>query len=789
MSSLDEDDLGAVWNYLPGNLPTPPHDSLDSALASLSSIPPIMNHSMGPDVSGQAGGYRYLYPGSLLDAIIGNGEGDGTSTDPHLAGSILAGTGSNNVRIIDSIGQSTPPPPPQSLDLSSGVPPVIESASLPIALQPHSFDFSFSFPPIYVLPTSSLTTTTGASDQPSFAAPQPSLDGLLLNHTIPDASLSAFFDTTPSTRCPLLPSLSTQDQFLMTLLAGMDDFGLPPACSTHDVNAWLGEMPPDPPAWVLAAPVAPAELCAGGVDNNEDDSEEVSQTALPSPQMKKRATGSNAAKVGSAATSTGPKMHHEVCCACSRCGAILATLFLFGSKKTLAEPYVLDVQCLSCLAATNAGSTVLNDGKRRRRKRTDEAGAEDDAGSAGDGPVKTEMTCQICVSTVGTGGVKLVGGQAPGFGVEVICFKCTSDYRFCSKCGGGGLWRSGRWRPKEMFSANRKTCSLPHLRIGDPAHFRFVTYRIPVHSAASPPITSLDARVFGRPLAGSGKIPYADMPLDKAVDALAKDVSRFWTVASLNTIADALTMQRAYMADNWQRICSTERSFVAQLGMLIRGRFHPEANEREWQGKSFLRYLAIGLVPNPNKGKKKRRRAGSESQFSDMRDEEEDYIIGGCSMVTWNVTDRHLFNRFSTMFGQYGVHEKSMLPWMMGACWERILKDLTQSPPMPFTIEAPLWSWGISVWGRGRERTRKSVLPDALRSGARLFDDDVARSVGVDGVATLMALCKDWVITDAELEQRDLFGSTFEVTRNFIETSFGRSFGVMAIPAREDTNG
>ncbi|TPX74603.1 hypothetical protein CcCBS67573_g04129 [Chytriomyces confervae] len=56
--------------------------------------------------------------------------------------------------------------------------------------------------------------------------------------------------------------------------------------------------------------------------------------------------------------------------------------------------------------------------------------------------------------------------RTPEFSVTLICSSCHARYLFCSECGGGGKTRTGKYRPRALFPLNRRTCSLPHIRIG-----------------------------------------------------------------------------------------------------------------------------------------------------------------------------------------------------------------------------------------------------------------------------------------------------------------------------------
>ncbi|KAJ3410679.1 hypothetical protein HDV05_003502, partial [Chytridiales sp. JEL 0842] len=58
-------------------------------------------------------------------------------------------------------------------------------------------------------------------------------------------------------------------------------------------------------------------------------------------------------------------------------------------------------------------------------------------------------------------------GKWGDVGVEMLCEGCEAQFAFCTECGGGGRFRTGKWRPKELFSPQRRTCSLSHVRLGN----------------------------------------------------------------------------------------------------------------------------------------------------------------------------------------------------------------------------------------------------------------------------------------------------------------------------------
>ncbi|QRV86162.1 hypothetical protein RhiJN_14180 [Ceratobasidium sp. AG-Ba] len=76
--------------------------------------------------------------------------------------------------------------------------------------------------------------------------------------------------------------------------------------------------------------------------------------------------------------------------------------------------------------------------------------------------------CDVCHRTRGIGGVVMKDREVSvPYAIEIVCMSCFSRYSRCSDCGGGsGRVGVGKWRCKEMFLGNRKTCRLSHARLG-----------------------------------------------------------------------------------------------------------------------------------------------------------------------------------------------------------------------------------------------------------------------------------------------------------------------------------
>lgn len=160
-------------------------------------------------------------------------------------------------------------------------------------------------------------------------------------------------------------------------------------------------------------------------------------------------------------------------CVCVECREHIGMLFLRGTQPSFEAPYVVDVTCAQC--AENGGDSIAKSDKHKS-----------EASGRKRARVAPAVECEVCKRHIGSGGVRKAfagepGGDAgtedweePSFNVELVCNPCGAKYLFCSECGGGGRHRTGKWRPRQLFVPGRRTCSLPHVRIGDAT----VQYRV-----------------------------------------------------------------------------------------------------------------------------------------------------------------------------------------------------------------------------------------------------------------------------------------------------------------------
>ncbi|KAI9102573.1 hypothetical protein DFS34DRAFT_647129 [Phlyctochytrium arcticum] len=197
---------------------------------------------------------------------------------------------------------------------------------------------------------------------------------------------------------------------------------------------------------------------------------------------------------GSITATAGRKKIIEEDVLCKRCLTHVATFLLHPETKNPPTPACkISLLCTSCEAqqqcasvpslttppssSTSSSTTTtanppIDESSSRKKRIHDEYGLE----------------CEVCKRRVGAGGFLFPGGrgelrcigvggkvrdeagvmipEAMDFRVEPICVSCRVKYKFCTECGGGGKFRTGKYRPVELFASNRRTCLLSHVRLG-----------------------------------------------------------------------------------------------------------------------------------------------------------------------------------------------------------------------------------------------------------------------------------------------------------------------------------
>ncbi|KAJ3209476.1 hypothetical protein HDU67_006175 [Dinochytrium kinnereticum] len=357
------------------------------------------------------------------------------------------------------------------------------------------------------------------------------------------------------------------------------------------------------------------------------------------------ATASTIATTTTTVTTSRP--HHTVTAHCSFCKKPLATLYLYtqasGDPDPKTLPFAVDLICEGCGPPPNSAEKNRTVGQRRWTR------------------------CQLCRKGIGTGGVR--GGlgdteewQNPGFGVEAICWECFGRFSFCTNCGGGGLWRSGKWRPKELFQPPRKTCTLDHSRSPSSPHVISIVYRVPkISTPTSAKFNSLDPAVYGctpnECLSELGGVPYVskgaslvDMQeverawmlsrgvrerageilrergagIDRSAEDfgeglkeedgvylngyshLIEDSCAFYSKWFLNVNAEAGRMRQT-LYRTWEDVSLFVQYNHDQMRDFLEGGFHDYYEKDVYEGKEFRRYVSLGFIGKVGKRKNRAR--------------------------------------------------------------------------------------------------------------------------------------------------------------------------------------
>ncbi|KAJ3100735.1 hypothetical protein HDU97_001962 [Phlyctochytrium planicorne] len=191
---------------------------------------------------------------------------------------------------------------------------------------------------------------------------------------------------------------------------------------------------------------------------------------------------------------------------CHRCTTLLGILISYPSELSVDPEDLLDAIDVFCIDCANAGSarstpiltaiTSLSTESpmgsplmpMAKSPSLDSLEAEPDLSmrkrrNKGVGK-NMHLYCEACNRKMGFGGVcRSIGNinlsSVQRVSVEPICRDCVENFDLCTRCGGGGTWRSGKWRPRQLFHDERRTCSLSHDRLGSITRFQITTYKCP----------------------------------------------------------------------------------------------------------------------------------------------------------------------------------------------------------------------------------------------------------------------------------------------------------------------
>ncbi|KAJ3101231.1 hypothetical protein HDU97_001582 [Phlyctochytrium planicorne] len=317
--------------------------------------------------------------------------------------------------------------------------------------------------------------------------------------------------------------------------------------------------------------------------------------------------------------------------------------------------------------------------------------------------------CEACGHSLGFGGVRVLEeGEGEGvkgggwvdvdFGVEVICAECVTDF-------GGGTYRTGKWRSRQLFQPPRRTCNLSHARIGDKPHVQIVTYNCPIQpltaSSAWDPEILVSGDILSRvPHAKSSNGAEILTKLAEDVDVLGKEVFQSWiNVPNVMRVVPGLW--------TWEMTEQRRVSAQNEIQIMVKGGWHPARPEPT--GEEVKRFFAGAYIPKPS-SRRHRKATGSLERDIEVlmkddgrylgadeverivqekgKDKEQELVMIGFSCVQWFVTRRHIQLAHCHLMGKDGKGMQSLHDKLHQSIFHRI-EILLQTASLP----PPLHIW------------------------------------------------------------------------------------------------
>ncbi|KAJ3345489.1 hypothetical protein HDU83_004054, partial [Entophlyctis luteolus] len=159
-----------------------------------------------------------------------------------------------------------------------------------------------------------------------------------------------------------------------------------------------------------------------------------------------------------------------LCCSCCTALGVLEVRITSANA-----PHSAYLKCTSCSSTTNLSETnysrlessvAKSEAKKAPAKPKK---SKENGHSANDAPTdgSLKLICLACKNLSAVGKIEdSMKRVAIGLNISILCASCDEKFLFCAECGGGGKTRTGKYRPRGLFPPGRKTCFLPHIRIG-----------------------------------------------------------------------------------------------------------------------------------------------------------------------------------------------------------------------------------------------------------------------------------------------------------------------------------
>ncbi|KAJ3166580.1 hypothetical protein HK101_011903 [Irineochytrium annulatum] len=263
--------------------------------------------------------------------------------------------------------------------------------------------------------------------------------------------------------------------------------------------------------------------------------------------------------------------------------------------------------------------------------------------------------------------------------MDAHCVTCLAKYKFCSSCGGGGGIRHGRWRPRELFKKDHKTCSLPHIRVGNPANIRYVVYRIPSNTPGST-YNGLDPLPIGPPMS---EIPHMHPTSAASIRALAgatAELARTYIAQMHDStyVKDCPALAAMGPGGLWGHIQYLQQTATREAAAFVNGDFSATLPRELAPQRRAKRYLMVAYFPD------QRKRRGAAAAGAPAK---EGWILGGIVAFNWDIDRRVIWCAMGFWMGPSKYFQTgAILPNLLNGNNLRIQRDLDEDPTLPVPL-------------------------------------------------------------------------------------------------------
>ncbi|KAJ3318391.1 hypothetical protein HDV06_003076 [Boothiomyces sp. JEL0866] len=354
-------------------------------------------------------------------------------------------------------------------------------------------------------------------------------------------------------------------------------------------------------------------------------------------------------------------MQHSI--VCTECNFELGIAFIRGAPCGENDNGPISAVCQNCSAKSpHVHYENINDQRKRKRRES-----------------KT-IDCEVCHSKIGNGG--LSGHlSAPEVKVEFVCGDCGVKYMFCSECGGGGKQRTGKWRPRELFEQGRRTCSLPHIRVGTAE----LHYKVIRASELTSDILQGIQDVFFDCLLSLYCVPSV-MSSNRynSFETIKREIERLWVTSVLDVLTNNVLNGRKYVTVAWIHKRHRNKGI---------GRSNPTKEMIPW-----LKRLGLSGIISPSK-------------FASGQDsEEKHHCFVAFSIAEWDPVNQSIF---MAQMAPRSVFLKTMEGYieLIRNCIQQIQKDAIDSHQ---DLPEHIWCWTKADHARLQSiPTRLKFVPKA----------------------------------------------------------------------------